>query len=84
MNTRRRRLGDASWAAGNDDAGNAVEVIGAGIYRKDVALDTGFADAAREQVTVLSARVENCDSVHEWIIVRQSSVGSLQSAVGSR
>ena len=65
MNTRRRRLGDASRAAGNDDAGNAVEVIGAGVYRKDVALDASFADAAREQVAILSARVEDCDAVHE-------------------
>ena len=39
-----------------------------GIDRKDVALNTCLADTASKQVTVLTARVENCDSVHGEII----------------
>jgi hypothetical protein len=34
------------------------------IDRQDVALHSGFAYTPRKQVTVLAARIENCDAVH--------------------
>jgi hypothetical protein len=51
-----------------------------------VALDAGFPDAPREQMTILTACVENRDAVHGGIIVdsRQSTVISRQSTVDSR
>ena len=69
MHARRARFGDAARPAGNDDAADAIELIGGGVDRKDVALHTGFADAPRQQMTVLPAGVENCDTVHVEIIV---------------
>ena len=84
MDTRRSRFGDAPRAAGNDDAAYTVELIGAGVDWKNVALNTGFPDAPREQVTVLTPSVENCNAVHGGIIYsRQSAVGSQQSAVSA-
>ena len=72
MHARRSGFGDAARAAGNDDAADAGELIGAGVDRKDVALNADFADAPREQVTVLAARIENRDTLHEEIIVERS------------
>jgi hypothetical protein len=34
-----------------------------------VALNSGFADTPRKQVTVLAACIENCNALHEFIIV---------------
>ena len=73
MNAGRACFRYASRSAGNDDAGDAIEVVGGGVDWKDVALYTGFAYAASQQVTVLSARVENCDAVHVEIIVERSA-----------
>ena len=86
MNPRRARFGDASRAAGNDDAADARQLPGWRIDRKDVTLNTGLSHPPREQMAILTARVENCYAVHEGIIVdsRQSAVGSRQSAVGGR
>src|SRR5688572_13869846 len=85
VDARRASFGDAARPAGNDDAADAGKLIGAGVYREDVALNADFANTPREQVTVLAARIENRDTLHEGIIVDslQSTVGSLsqQSAV---
>ena len=43
-------------------------MIGVCVYRKDVTLNADFTDAAREQMTVLPARVENCNAIHGRII----------------
>ena len=68
IDARRIRLGHASRPAGNDDAADTGEQLCFGVNRKDVALNTRFAHTPREQMAVLSARVENCDTVHGWII----------------
>ena len=69
MHAWRTRFGDAARSAGDDDAADAVELSGGCVDRKDVALNAGFANAPRQQMTVLPARIENRDTVHEEIIV---------------
>ena len=69
VDARRAGFGDASRSAGNDDAADAGELLGVGVDRKDVALNAGLTHAPREQMTVLSACVENRDTVHGGIIV---------------
>jgi hypothetical protein len=50
--------------------------MGGRVDRQDVALNPNFANAPRQQVTVLTTRVENCDAVHEVIIVGRTAVTS--------
>ena len=69
MHARRIRFGDAARPAGDDDAADAVEPIGGRVDRQHVALNAGFANAPRQQMTVLPARIENRDTVHGEIIV---------------
>src|SRR5436190_20283168 len=68
MNARRVFLGDASRPSGNDDAADAGQLICRRIDRKDVTLNAELANAPREQMTVLSARIQNRNTLHERII----------------
>ena len=69
MDARRTRFGDAARPAGDDDAADAGEPIGGRVDRQHMALSAGFADAPRQQMTVLPARIQNRDAVHGEIIV---------------
>ena len=64
MHARRTWLGDAARAARDDDAADARKLIGVRVDWKDVTLDAGFAHAARQEMTILPARVEYGDALH--------------------
>ena len=51
------------------DATDTRQLLRRRVNRKDVTLHSRFAHAPREQVTVLTSSVENCDALHSVIIV---------------
>ena len=83
MYARRARFGHAARTTGNNDAADTGQLVGRGVDRQHMALHTDFAHAPREKMTVLAARVEDCDSVHGESIADVVVVGSRRSTVGS-
>ena len=65
MYARRSRFGDAARAARNDDAADAGKLAGGGVYWKNVTLNAHFPHPTREEMTILTAGVEDCDTLHE-------------------
>src|SRR5258706_7586204 len=68
MNARRVGFGDAAGSAGDDDAADGPQLVGRGVDGQHVTLNTHFAHAPREQVTVLPARVQHRNPLHAEII----------------
>src|SRR6185369_17984943 len=64
----------AGGAAGNDDAFTAGQLCGRRFAGSDIRVDPQIADFARDQVTVLPARVENGNL---WTQIRSIASGWL-------
>ncbi len=65
MNARRIFFGDATRSAGNDDPADASEPVGRRVDRKHVTLNAYLSHSPREQMTILPARIQNRNSLHE-------------------
>ena len=64
MNARGISFGDASGTAGNDDAADAGEPVRRGIDGKEVTLSADLTNTPREQMTVLTTRIQNRNAFH--------------------
>ena len=68
MDARRVLFSDASRPAGNNDAADAGELIRCRVDRKNVTLNAELTNTPRKQVAVLTACIQNRNTLHERII----------------